>query len=1151
MNKKLIVIFLALLVLGMSVAVAADADDSTSTTKKVTKDTTKIVKNTAVTKKATKTTDKKSTKAKENIKTKNTTEKTITKNTQTKSVKRGVTHEVNNTSFDQLFTANGLASNIGAGDTLNFTCDISRTLSNYTVDKAVNINGNGHTLDLNTVYGYNLPSLQQTKIDFNSGASNSNITNLKFHNTQVFTTSASNIVFDHINSTVDQGVGMSTGYFAMRNEVFNITVKNSYFHAVNNTGCSAIVITLGEKCTIDNNTVIGEGTVGNLIYLNRWGAPSNPNGITENKNNTISNNKLIGPEIADSRCNAITIGGPHNHIINNTINYTGIGITGNWAGTYDPATNTTNDYYNLTYTGNGYINNTLNNGASFSGAERSLIAGNNFTGTATISKNSTVTNNKFNSTVTLKNNINFKNNNAENSTLYVNGSNCDLCNDTVNTIVLKSGITNISICFDMFGVNIEGNTSVINWYSHPSSLALTKKLSKSLKSVKSDGEPQVIDITEENYSTYFRNNTYNSYMMSSVITTDTIFNLYYVPENINQFQILNLQPYHLTFVGKNNLTIRNVKFQTQGSNLLIKDINVIYEDVDFGNVFIGLGYASQGDALPLIWDNITINISNYDEDKYDGGTLSSPIRQATASSGQKNIIVRNSVINANLPATNGNSLISVSGISFINNSINLNETMGLVDSPSLIAMDLTTESGVSVVVEGNNITVLGKSNLVGIKFNENIANSNITNNNITVTSTEGTANGVEINGNDNTVTDNTIYANDLAGDAAVVATGENNVVQGNGPIATELTVINPSVVNVNEISPMTVILKDAKGNLLANQEINVTVGDESETISTDSSGIAVYDFLPTTSGSADIVFNSISDGMFLSSNKTVTVTVNEDKDAIIEELNKTIQEQKETIASNEEDIEDLNNIIEEQDDEIEVLTNTTQALNNTVAQLEQDIKDVQEQIANNNNTNNGNGTSNKTSTPTKTSVTVKLNPKTIYTGSKTKITATLKDANGKAVASQKISIKVGTKTYTVKTNKKGVATKTVKVTKTGKNKVTATFKATKKYAKATKTSTLTVKAKEKTKITVSKLSYKNKKIIIKATIKAGKKALTQNTKLTIKVDGKTLTSKKISKKGKISLTLKKALKKGSHKVQIISKATSMYKQSKVTKTLKI
>ena len=658
-------------------------------------------------------------------------------------------------------------------------------------------------------------------------------------------------------------------------------------------------------------------------------------------------------------------------------------------------------------------------------------------------------------------------------------------------------------------------------------LNLSKKI---IKNVKNDGEPTIIDITAENIEEYFLKDGEAYFINRRAITSDCIIRLNSLPDDTKGLLINNfaINKYNVTVVGSENLELNNLYLSFSYVDLT-KNLIINYdENFEYNETLTG--------GVPLIMsaetDNITIN---YKPDM---------VEMKSITLGQT---LKNSIINAEVPSlSNGYTLLnSEKSLQLINNNITIEEKYPYGENPSIIGILLQADTN---TLTGNNITMNGESTLTAIKLDSNT--NTITNNNITVTTT-GTATGVELTGNDNTVTDNTIIANDLAGDAAVVATGENNVVQGNGPIATELTVINPSVVNVNEISPMTVILKDAKGNLLANQEINVTVGDESETISTDSSGIAVYEFLPTTSGSADIVFNSISDGMFLSSNKTVTVTVNEDKDAIIEELNKTIQEQKETIASQEEDIEDLNKIIEEQDDEIESLTNTTQALNNTVAQLEKDLTQAQEQLANNNNSNT-NGTSNtNTTTPTKTSVTLKVNPTTIYTGSKTKITATLKDANGKAVASQKISIKVGTKTYTVKTNKKGVATKTVKVTKTGKNKVTATFKATKKYAKATKSATLTVKAKEKTKITVSKLSYKNKKITIKATIKAGKKALTQNTKLTIKVDGKTLTAKKTSKKGKISLTLKKALKKGSHKVQIISKATSMYKQSKVTKTLKV
>ena len=685
-------------------------------------------------------------------------------------------------------------------------------------------------------------------------------------------------------------------------------------------------------------------------------------------------------------------------------------------------------------------------------------------------------------------------------------------------------------------------------------ITITKKNTQ--KSVKSEGEPTVVDITEENYLEWFTINTSSgkSSPIANKFTGDTVLNFYYFPSEVTFFEINNnnINKYSISLVGKNeSLILRNVRINLKNERLSISNMNLVYDEEWTKVLRIVIGHKVPDGITNLItMENVTINATvDYVEDNINPVLTISQI----ADDAMSNIVLKNCKININAPSTNSsyNAIdIRTSNVKFINNTFNINETMDVYDNPSLILFGQNIYKITNnLTFEDNNITMTGENGkLYIIKLDTN--GTQIKNNNITITS-DTTAPAIELTGNDNTVTDNIIIANDKLGDDAVTVTGENNIVWDNGPIATELTVINPNTVNVNEISPMTVILKDAKGNLLANQEINVTVGDESETISTDASGIAVYDFLPTTSGSADIVFNYLGGGMFLSSNKTVTVTVNEDKDAIIEELNKTIQEQKETIASQEEDIEDLNKIIEEQDDEIESLTNTTQALNNTVAQLEKDIKDVQEQIANNNNTNNGNGTSNKTSTPTKTSVTVKLNPKTIYTGSKTKITATLKDANGKAVASQKISIKVGSKTYTVKTNKNGVATKTVKVTKIGKNKVTATFKATSKYAKATKSATLTVKAKQATKIAVTKLTYKNKKITIKATIKAGKKALTQNTKLTIKVDGKTLTAKKTSKKGKISLTLKKALKNGSHKVQIISKATSMYKQSKVSKTLKV
>ncbi|MBQ6218150.1 MAG: right-handed parallel beta-helix repeat-containing protein, partial [Methanosphaera sp.] len=72
---------------------------------------------------------------------------------------------------------------------------------------------------------------------------------------------------------------------------------------------------------------------------------------------------------------------------------------------------------------------------------------------------------------------------------------------------------------------------------------------------------------------------------------------------------------------------------------------------------------------------------------------------------------------------------------------------------------------------------------------------------------------------------------------------------------------------------------------------------------------------------------------------------------------------------------------------------------------------------------------NKTKTTTKT--TIKLSKTKLYKGSKVKATVTLKDNKGKILKNQKVTIKFGSKTYTIKTNSKGVATKVYKTTKTG------------------------------------------------------------------------------------------------------------------------
>ena len=74
-----------------------------------------------------------------------------------------------------------------------------------------------------------------------------------------------------------------------------------------------------------------------------------------------------------------------------------------------------------------------------------------------------------------------------------------------------------------------------------------------------------------------------------------------------------------------------------------------------------------------------------------------------------------------------------------------------------------------------------------------------------------------------------------------------------------------------------------------------------------------------------------------------------------------------------------------------------------------------------------------------------------------KVTFTLKDAKGKAIKGKKITFTVNKKTYTAKTNAKGIATVKVKLTKKGKYTATAKFAGDNTYKKISKKAKITVK----------------------------------------------------------------------------------------------
>ena len=74
-----------------------------------------------------------------------------------------------------------------------------------------------------------------------------------------------------------------------------------------------------------------------------------------------------------------------------------------------------------------------------------------------------------------------------------------------------------------------------------------------------------------------------------------------------------------------------------------------------------------------------------------------------------------------------------------------------------------------------------------------------------------------------------------------------------------------------------------------------------------------------------------------------------------------------------------------------------------------------------------------------------------------KVSFTLKDAKGKAIANKKVTFTVNKKTYTAKTNRKGIATVNLKISKKGKYNVIAKFAGDSTYKAISKKAKITIK----------------------------------------------------------------------------------------------
>ena len=361
---------------------------------------------------------------------------------------------VTNETFFDYFINGTLADYVPEGATLDFRGKFyshDDVKFDLVINKPINmISTTGDAfIDLNTTAGSLLGENPGSCFTINNGGSGSNVSGIIFHNTQVWIYDAHNVVLNNISVIVEnKKVGSGVGTTAIRHGSTNVTLKNSYIYTSNNGGSSSIVLTHVQNCTVENNTIVGEGNVGNLLYLNTF----NDAGCDlSNDYNKIINNKITGPSPAAGICYGIGINGNNNLIAGNVINYAGNGIVPAWGAT--PNNNT-------------YCDNVLIGGASMSVAASSIAYNNTVSGTLTIgsgsvaynntakaisvSSNSVVSNSSATATLTVQAGAKVANVTA--ASLSVNGKNAVIENVSISGVgTIKSSATNTTLINSTFG----------------------------------------------------------------------------------------------------------------------------------------------------------------------------------------------------------------------------------------------------------------------------------------------------------------------------------------------------------------------------------------------------------------------------------------------------------------------------------------------------------------------------------------------------------------------------------------------------------------------------------------------------------------------------------------------------------------------------
>ncbi|WP_455646135.1 beta strand repeat-containing protein [Methanosphaera sp.] len=796
-NKKtiLFVMTLMVLIIGISAVSAADIDSTNSTD--IQADTVQ------------------STISDSSINTVESTTKEITKTssndvTTTKSLKSDVqTHIINNSTVTQYFDKDNnwtLSDLVNDGDTLDIQGNISGLSESISmvINKPVNVisSTNDAYIDLNTTAGSLMGESPGSSFSILSGGSYSNVTGINLHNTQLWISGASYVVLDNISAVVeDQRVGSGVGQTSIRNNATYITLKNSYIRTKNNGGSSSFVLAWADHCTIDNCTIVGEGTVGNLMYLTTYNVNiAIPTGTKINSNNTITNNKVYGPATATGTCYCLGLTGYDNLVANNTFYYSGVGVTIQWGqGVSGNVTFINNTFYNGcgisgALANSTYINNTINNGPLTVGVNAQVE--NNTARIATLANNTTFTGNTITANVTVNGFVNMTNNTV--GGIIINNANAkesSITNNTINGAVTVSKATNINISDNTIystgdytiKIDTTGNTVTGNYLTTPT-LAGKDTL------VIVDGNTVENNLPEAGSEYNITDETYSNFFDEKGVLLNRI-------GNYSKINLLG------TFNNK-NFTFNNIIINVNGVNAVLLNSTVKSTNgasIKLTNVTINNTNSNDHAIILESDDNIIANVSinrdttnNISQEIYITGTQNTvQTTNITTNSPASNIPYGADPAVANLAAI----VVLADGNTITNNKIIINSTTSTSDwgygsIEAITVQGSTKTTANNNKITNNQITITGTEYVYGINIGENTSSNTVQSNTINMNSNNYAA-GIQIGYG--TSTSNTIQSNTININATSYAYGLLVSVYGTVDVSGNKFISNKVTANANYV----------------------------------------------------------------------------------------------------------------------------------------------------------------------------------------------------------------------------------------------------------------------------------------------------------------------------------------------------------------